>query len=122
MLLGRLGGRSRAGLTIGVIGLAACAGTHGSYFTVGREIRGATTTLRLIPAAGARINARLKPALERPDGSVLRFDSPHLTPDSSYYTAPPELSLSGSGQGIVRASVCPAGEAVCRLVQVRSEK
>jgi len=74
------------------------------------------------PAPGVRINARLKPALERPDGEVFRFDSLRVTPDSSYFTAPPELLVAGSASGIIRASVCPAGEGVCRMVEVKSEK
>src|SRR3989454_3755497 len=40
--------------------------------------------LRLVVAPGVRINARLKPALELDDGTVLRFDSPLVTPDSAY--------------------------------------
>jgi hypothetical protein len=98
--------------------LLACAVAHAEYFTVRREARGKITVLRLLPAPGARINARLSPALERPDGSVLRFGSPHLTADSNYFTAPPEVSLIGSTQGIVRASVCLRGELICRIVEV----
>jgi hypothetical protein len=75
--------------------------------------------LTLLAAPGAKINARLKPALERPDGSVLRFDSPAVTPDSSYFIDPPELLLAGPARGIVRASVCAAGATVCRMVAVR---
>jgi hypothetical protein len=76
--------------------------------------------LSLVAAPGARINARLKPAFELVDGTVRRFDSPAVTPDSAYFTAPPELVLpSGqSPEGVVRASVCPAGESVCRMVTV----
>jgi hypothetical protein len=73
-------------------------------------------------APGARINARLKPALERKDGSVLRFEAASVTADSSYFTAPPVLIVHGGAAGIVRASVCGEGESVCRMVEVRSEK
>ena len=99
-----------------------------AYLTVTREPRGDVVLLRLLPARGARINARLKPALERPDGTILRFDSPLITPDSSYFTAPPELLVketgdgrreTGPASGVVRASVCPQGEDVCRIVEVR---
>ncbi len=71
----------------------------------------------LLATPRARINARLKPALELEDGTVLRFDSPHLTPDSAYFTDAPTVeapSVPGAQRGIVRASVCPAGEKICR--------
>ena len=77
--------------------------------------------LRLEPAPGARLNARLKPALELADGSVLRFDSPHLTPDSAYFAEPPVAVLGESTKarsGLLRASVCPTGESVCRTVEL----
>jgi hypothetical protein len=74
--------------------------------------------LRLVAAPGVRINARLKPALELDDGTVVRFDSPHLTPDSAYFAAAPTVaaSLRGSRHGTLRLSVCPSREKICRLV------
>jgi hypothetical protein len=69
--------------------------------------------LTLLPASGARINARLKPALEGQDGSVQHFESGFLTPDSSYYTAPPVLETTLPVDGVIRASVCPAERAIC---------
>jgi thiol-disulfide isomerase/thioredoxin len=75
------------------------------------------TRLTLEPEGGARINARAKPALELADGSVLRFDSPHLTPDSAYFAEPPTvLAPRGANlkHGTLRASICPAGERYCR--------
>ena len=79
------------------------------------------TTLTLVAAPGIRINARVKPALELPDGAVLRFDSPHQTPDSAYFTRPPTSSLPGEWrrEGTLRASVCEADELVCRSVVLR---
>jgi hypothetical protein len=76
--------------------------------------------LALIAAPDGRINARLRPALELDNGKVLRFDGASLTPDSSYYTAPPELRIAGPlpRAGRIRASVCPAGQSVCRLVTI----
>ena len=73
--------------------------------------------LTLEPEAGARINARAKPALELANGTVLRFDSPHLTSDSAYFAAPPTaLAPRGANlkHGTLRASICPAGERYCR--------
>jgi hypothetical protein len=69
-------------------------------------------------APGVQINARLKPALELDDGTTVRFDSPHLTPDSAYFAAAPTVAatVNGSRHGTLRLSVCPSGEKICRLV------
>ena len=77
--------------------------------------------LTLVPAQGARINAKVRPAFERADGSVLYFDALGTTPDSTYYTAEPFLDLSDpeTPRGLVRVGVCPAGERVCRVVVLR---
>lgn len=82
---------------------------------------GAHTRVALLPAPGLKVNARLKPALELPDGRVLRFDSPRLTADSAYFADPPTALIAGQQarvHGKLRASVCDAGETVCRLVVV----
>jgi len=79
------------------------------------------TTLALVAAPGLRLNARVKPALELPDGAVLRFDSPHLTADSAYFTRPPTATLPGAVRrvaGRLRASVCSEPELVCRSVML----
>lgn len=78
---------------------------------------GEDTRLRLIPARHLKLNARVKPALELPDGRVLRFDSAELSADSAYFTAPPTALLSGrhaAVRGTVRASVCENDAPVCR--------
>lgn len=80
---------------------------------------GGDTRLTLIAPPGFKLNARVKPALELRDGTVLRFDSPYLTPDSAYFTRPPTALLAGSGRrvsGTLRASVCLPDELVCRSV------
>jgi len=78
-----------------------------------------STRLTLVPAAGVRINAALKPALRLRNGTIHRFDSPHVTADSAYFTAVPEVTVAGSGvRGRVMASVCPQGLAVCRVVEL----
>jgi len=82
---------------------------------------GPDTRLTLVAAPGFKLNARLKPALELPDGSLLRFDSPLLTPDSAYFAGPPSAVLSGRHgrvRGTLRASICDPREAVCRSVIV----
>jgi hypothetical protein len=83
------------------------------------EPAGAKTILTLLAAPGLKLNARLKPALELPDGRVIRFDSPHLTADSAYFTEPPRAIVTGRQgrwRGKLRASVCDAGQTVCRTV------
>jgi hypothetical protein len=77
---------------------------------------GGGTRLTLVPAPGIRINAQLKPALELPNGNVLRFDSAQLTADSAYFAEPPSVVLSGppkSIKGTLRASIC-GEEQACR--------
>jgi thiol-disulfide isomerase/thioredoxin len=83
---------------------------------------GPDTRVTLVAAPGLKVNARLKPALELKDGTVLRFDSPRLTPDSAYFTEPPTAVLAGRHEGlagILRASVCGLEEQVCRKVEVK---
>jgi hypothetical protein len=72
-----------------------------------------------VPAAHIKLNARLKPALELTDGSVLRFDAERLTPDSAYFAEPPVAILPGKHarvRGILRASVCESDAPVCRAL------
>ena len=75
--------------------------------------------LRLVAAPGVRINARLKPALELDDGTVLRFDSPRLTADSAYFAAAPTAATPGAARrGTLRVSICPSGEGICRSLEI----
>lgn len=87
---------------------------------------GDSLRLELTAATGWKINARLKPVLESSDGGLVRFDSPRLTPDSAYFLAPPVAVVAARRstiRGTLRASVCAAGEAVCRVVTLEvSEK
>lgn len=79
-----------------------------------------TTRLILHATAGARINARLKPAFELSSGEVVRFDSPGVTPDSSYFTTPPEARLSYPARphGKLRVGICPSGQEVCQTLEI----
>lgn len=79
---------------------------------------GIATRLNLVPAPGVRINAVFKPTLRLTDGTIYRFDSPQLTPDSAYFTAPPQLLAPAGVRGVVTASVCPEGLALCRVIEV----
>jgi hypothetical protein len=96
-------------LVLATLAVAAC---HGPPPLVALE---AGPPLRLVAASGVRINARLKPALEVDDGTVLRFDSPRVTPDSAYFAAAPTAAPPGAARrGTLRVSVCTFGEGICR--------
>ena len=102
-------------LVLATLAVAAC---HGPPPLVALE---AGSPLRLVAGPGVRINARLKPALELDDGTVLRFDSPRLTRDSAYFAAAPTVAVppSGNRHGTLRLSVCPSGQEICRLLVMR---
>jgi hypothetical protein len=85
---------------------------------------GADTRLTLVAAPDLKVSARLKPALELPDGTVLRFDAPALTADSSYFAVPATALLRGRHphvRGTLRASVCGVTELVCHSLSLRLE-
>ena len=82
-----------------------------------RAPAGPDTRLTLVPAPHIKLNARVEPALELPDGRVIRFDSSDLTADSAYFASPPSATLPGRQKrvrGTVRASICENGAPVCR--------
>jgi hypothetical protein len=82
---------------------------------------GPDTRLTLHAAPHLKINARLVPALELRDGTVLRFRIGLRTADSAYYAEPPSTVLPGRHprvHGTLRASVCRDDEQVCRAVRV----
>ena len=111
---------ARAAVTLLLLA-AACAVEKGPDPLVRLEATpaGAHTRVTLIPAANIKLNARLKPALELADGSILRFDSPRLTADSSYFAEPPAAVLPGRHRrvrGTLRASVCENDAPVCRAL------
>lgn len=120
--LGALPRLGRGWALLLLLGVAGCR--TAVPFRVAVERGTGVRRFTLLGAPGARINARLKPALELEDGTVLRFDAPHLTPDSAYFADAPTVEApldEGTHRGIVRASVCPAGEKICRsfVVPVR---
>ena len=85
------------------------------------EPAGEAFDLVLYPAAGARINARLKPTIELDAGGRLTLDSPSMTADSAYFVAPPRVRLArGQGriEGTLRVGVCPAGQNACQALVV----
>ncbi len=83
------------------------------------EADGEAFDLVLYPAAGARINSRLKPTIELAGGGRLILDSPAVTPDSAYFVAPPRVRLApGQGriEGTLTVGVCPAGLNACQAI------
>lgn len=119
--MGRVGGS--VSTVIVAIGLAAaCSRTpiepgalHVTTAPAGRDTR---LTLRAAPHL--KINARVAPALELDDGTLLRFRIGVRTPDSAYYAEPPSATLPGRHSrvhGTLRASVCRDDEQVCRVVR-----
>ena len=96
--------------------LACGGGRPDAPFRVTTSAAGADTRLTLITAPGYKVNARLAPALELPDGTVLRFDAAR-TADWSYFAEPAHVLLAGRHaqvHGTLRASVCRQDELVCR--------
>jgi hypothetical protein len=88
---------------------------------------GDSVRLVLLAAPGWKINARLKPVVEAVDGRRLQLDARRLTADSAYFAEPPSVVAAGRAGGIrgtLRASVCSAGETVCRVMtlEVRGER
>ena len=103
----------RIALLVAVLSTAACRGRPP---LVALE---AGPPLRLVAAPGVQINARLKPALELDDGTVVRFDSPRRTADSAYFAAAPTAAPpEGARRGTLRVSVCPSGEGICRSLEI----
>src|SRR2546422_3982246 len=103
----------RIALLVAVLSTAACRGRPPLVAL------DAGPPLRLVAAPGVRINARLKPALELDDGTVLRFDSPRVTPDSAYFAAAPTAAPPEDvRRGTLRVSVCPSGEGICRSLEI----
>lgn len=96
--------------------VVACGERPAAPFRVTAAAAGADTRLTLIAELGYKVNARLAPALELPDGTVLRFDAAR-TADSAYFAEPAQALLAGRHarvHGTLRASVCRQDELVCR--------
>lgn len=102
---------------VAVLVLAACVPPPRPPVELTVERGHGATRLRLAPAPGWRINALLPPAFEESDGSLVRFHAESLSTDSAYFRTAPTATLAGPRRalrGTLRASVCAAGEQVCR--------
>jgi hypothetical protein len=128
-VIGRAGGfvpRVIAALrmTLVAVGLAAACSPQSiesGPLHVTTAPSGPDTRLTLHAAPHLKINARLAPALELDDGTLLRFRTGLRTADSAYYAEPPSAVLPGRHarvHGTLRASVCRDDEQVCRAVRV----
>jgi hypothetical protein len=103
--------------------LAGCRAVsrHEAPLSLTAAPQGPDTRITLHAEPHLKINARLAPALELRDGTVLRFAGTRLTPDSAYFAEPPSAVLPGRhGQvhGTLRASVCRDDQQICRSVTV----
>ena len=111
-------------MTLVALGLAtACSHppTDPAPIQVATSPSGPDTRLTLHATPHLKINARLVPALELDDGTLLRFHTGLLTADSAYFAEPPSAVLSGRHarvHGTLRASVCRDDEQVCRAVRL----
>ena len=117
----RTGRRRWVSLVLLAAAALACAAERGPEPLVRLETAaaGPDTRVTLVPSAHLKLNARLKPALELADGSVLRFETGRLTPDSAYFAEPPSAILPGSHRrvrGTLRASICENDAPVCRAL------
>ncbi len=116
----RVTGRARV-LMAALAILAACTNRPADPGTLSLTTTpaGPDTRVTLVAAPNVKVNARLAPALELADGTVLRFDAGRLTADSAYFAEPATALLPGrraAVHGTLRASVCHDDEQVCRTV------
>ena len=112
--MSRASARWFAGLALAALGCTASAPGPVRLATAGA---GPDTRVTLIAEPGLKVNARLAPALELPDGTVLRFGAARLTEDSAYFAEPATALIPGHHRrlhGTLRASVCRDDERLCR--------
>jgi hypothetical protein len=106
------------------LALAACSRppTPAGPISVAREpAPDGGERLMLVAEPGARISATYVPTLTLADGRIVEFDTSAVTADSAYFTAPPAGLLSDPPRrlhGMLKASVCPAGQSYCRLLRI----
>lgn len=104
--------------------LASCAGPADwpTLLRLRTAPAGPDTRLTLLAAPGLEINARIAPALELPNGTIVRFVTGRRTADSAYFAEPPSARLSGHHDGVhgtLRASVCRNDALVCRSITLQ---
>jgi hypothetical protein len=103
------------------LGALGCGASAPTPLSIATSRAGPDTRVTLIAEPGLKVNARLAPALELPDGRVLRFHAARLTEDSAYFAEPPSAIVPGHPDhvhGTLNASVCREDELVCRSVRL----
>ena len=111
------GPRRRWAPTLLLAGLACTPGTSRGPLQLIAAASGTDTRVTLVAEPGLKVNARIAPALELADGSILRFGAARVTADSAYFVEPPSAVLAGRHErvhGTLRTSVCREDEQVCR--------
>lgn len=106
-------------LPAALVAIAACGAGPGSGPVRLVQTRSAgQRSLALIASPDARINARLPPAIELSDGSVIRLARGRISADSAYFIDSPWEIYPGTGviRGALRVSYCRRDEALCRSV------
>jgi hypothetical protein len=114
-------GKRVAGLVGLAMALACTRPAEPAVLRVATAPLGSGTLLTLQAEPHIKISARLAPALELGDGTILRFSADRLTPDSAYFAAPPVAMVPERLRrirGTLRASVCRDDELVCRSVTI----
>ncbi len=75
----------------------------------------------LIVPPPVKVNARVPPGLELPDGRVLRFRADRLSADSAYFLAPIWAAVpfkTDTVHGTLRISACDTAAQVCRQLVI----
>jgi hypothetical protein len=118
------GPRVHAGCGVALTLLACCASPSPSpdLLRLRATPDGRDTRVTVVAAPGLEINARLAPALELPNGTVVRFVTGRRSADSAYFAEPPSARLPGRHErvhGTLRASVCRDDERVCHTLSLQ---
>jgi hypothetical protein len=114
----------RRGWLAGILLLAGVAcgrGAPSAELRLTTAPAGPDTRVTLVARTGLKVNARAAPALELPDGRIVRFGGARLTADSAYFAEPASVLLPGRHDrlhGRLRASVCREDEQVCRSLTI----
>jgi len=120
----RLVALAAVGLLAATGGLTGCTDRSSpeSPLRITISSAGAYTRLTLHAAPQLKFNARVAPALELADRTVVRFGAGRLSADSAYFAEPPSALVPGRHEavhGTLRVSVCEAGAQVCRSLTVK---
>jgi len=102
---------------LGLLVVVVTGCRHEAAFQVRVDPGGSESLVTLIVPPSLRVNARVPPGLELPDGRVLRFRADRLSADSAYLLAPISAVVpfkTDTVHGTLRMSVCDTVAQVCR--------